>query len=1111
MSPPVSLRTFDLSPYFYPQTFPEGSLLTGRIVHVIQLSTAVDLANRFCGLPSGTADPSVLAAALKAVGRNTSKHKLLMIDNVRGAESLSSEDWDSVFSPLLSDHSSLEAVCVVCTGMMLSAACSQIGHLLARSSTLEILWFGPLTDSDVYNKSDTGLSNAVVKTLSEGLVQTKCLRTVGVTGWFFGEKFADVLKSAFAANVSNTSLEWVDLPATVEGWGMAFEALFSNRYTALKKIRVKFDSGRGIKDGVDNFQMVAESLLRWQESDFATSREVHMDFVLPSNLEVGDAGHMTVLSCWDKWVSANERAHALMLETRLEFQEVGFGGDERFMNEILKRSTQIKNLHICLHWFGDQTWHRDYSIDVDRFSLLCESIQSTDSAESISIRDPGLLFDCCAPLLRCLQHKRRLKELTWHGFDGSYGEENFRSLMDLLHVNIYLKVADISWVPGGKKVLVQEALRRSREQATYFSILRDAKFSFEEARAARVFLCGHPLAGKTSLRVTMMTTRQKESRILEYWKRKDKMEQYDRDLGHEWASIVGHFRSEYERALNLHATPFHINAWDHEEVDLLVGNLFELMSEMLRKKTPQAPSVCCKLVSEILGRQDASSRQMLAQPVLGPRILRSYLKEIRIKGHGNQETSLSGDCDSENGLVTEGTLGNILKKLSESCRKKNISVDRHVLQDLLSESEWQYFGYRLLCADTNTSLTAATFPRFQIRFSKEIVTNDETCILQRNIIRLDHNREGYSIIIENAEDGAHIDVLFQFSKRQRRDEAMLYVTEHILQEFKKFCASPDGCRGVTLETAIIRPECSQRLTPQKYRKEQVILERHLKDLFRKTVEKKFNLGQVTWPRDSKEGDLDVFNYEHFWKAVPEAGLFKGSQQIVELLSERDVEEIMEPIRERSRLIVERLTEVEQQLDSQLPQSAEGGLNNLSDERLSWRSEGVSSGCTKEDKKFSELHEHLEHVREHVEEHVDKAIASLSEQLQAIRKDIHQLQERLHTTLLSITTKIDTMLDTQLPVVGGFIPELGDLSSGLVPVNKMTLTELNNRRLSSLPKVDEEVWKFLRETIEPAKIPEDFRLHLVRYNSEIVLAGQSCAWLCRKCIDEGEKNDILKQL
>ncbi|KAL3676703.1 hypothetical protein R1sor_026651 [Riccia sorocarpa] len=705
------------------------------------------------------------------------------------------------------------------------------------------------------------------------------------------------------------------------------------------------------------------------------------------------------------------------------------------------------------------------------------------------------------------------------------------------------------------------------------------------------------------------------------------MEQYERDLSCEFATIVEYFRAQYGRALNLHTTPFHMNASNKVEVNPFVENLFALVSEMLRKKTPQAPSVCCKLISEILDPQHASSKQMVAKPVwkipdffnhiserldflhVGSfdqnlenqrRVLEAvilYMHDVgsifylpkcqRIvgdinwltskflgflisEGHGFQtKSAVSRSSSSIDGLVTKGTLVSILKELREICGKKKVNVDAQVLQDLLEnldlcypirtvegvqqyfiptifgrsarredltwgavphpESQWQYFGYRLLCADSDTtSLTAATFPRFQIQFRKEI-----------------------------------------FSKQKGRDAAVEYAREHILQEFRKFCASPQGCRGVTLETAIIRPECVQQLTPQKYRKEQIILERQLKAHFKGTVEKKLNL-----------------------------------EQAVELLCARDVEEIMEPVRERSRITVENSREVEQQLDSHLQQSTEGSVSNLGAERHSWRSEGGSSGSTQEDKGFSDIHEHLDNMEERVKKHVDKAVASLSKQLQAIRRDIQQLQELVYSTFSSVMTKIDTVVgysraledakvprlpfitftdvrfsqkmkgtmqigtpvrlhllcesrfrphsvdgqpglkltigdvnkewlrqisvnalkvfwalvkagvDSQLPGVAGLIPELGDLSGGLVPVTEMTLQELKNAKFSTLPTVErsgvaDDVWKFLKSTVQPATIPEHFKLELVRYNPGTVAVDQSYAWLCQKCVDEGEKNHVLK--
>ncbi|KAL3691643.1 hypothetical protein R1sor_005294 [Riccia sorocarpa] len=510
-------------------------------------------------------------------------------------------------------------------------------------------------------------------------------------------------------------------------------------------------------------------------------------------------------------------------------------------------------------------------------------------------------FTLC-PFLHPSSAEFRIEELKW-GLN-SYGkreEEYFRCLMDLLHINIYLEVVDIGHIYGGKKVLVQEALRRNKQQATYFSTLRDAKVAFGKAKAARVFLCGDPHAGKSTLRVSMMKTSHKESRIMKHWSRKfgsrwrnsgkgkylplkrtkgvdvellrdddqmqisiwdlagqeifralqslllpavtqacifvfvfspfhddqrfgritheDKMKQNKMDLGCSLAPIVDHFRAEYRQALNLHATPFHVDAWNEDEVNPFVENLYVIVSEMLQKKTPEAPSVFYRLISEILDPHDANSRQMVAAPVWGVQgflnhiskslealnvgsfdqgvadqrtvleaaiqymhdvgsifylpkcqlvvvdinwLTHKFLGYLISEGHGFQVKSHARTSFSEDGVVTKGTLDSHLEKLSQICRKKEVNVDPEVLKDLLvyldlcyslgsvqgvqeyfmptifgrsnardenqiltwgtapsSDTDWQYFGYRLVCKDTSTTaLTAAMFPRFQIRFRK---------------------------------------------------------------------------------------------------------------------------------------------------------------------------------------------------------------------------------------------------------------------------------------------------------------------------------------------------------------------------------------------------------
>ncbi|KAL3691337.1 hypothetical protein R1sor_004988 [Riccia sorocarpa] len=459
---------------------------------------------------------------------------MLRIGDLRGvSEYLSSEDWDYVFSPLLSNQTSLEAIYVQCdeTGMF-GAVLNQIGKLLAKGSTLEILWFSSLSGMQYSWIGCDHVSDAVVKTLSEGLIHSKCLRTVVVTevGGPVEKRFADVLKSACTTDVQNTSLEWIDLPAAMERLDMALEMLLSNSFKNLKMIHIGL-RGDADESTVDKFQMVAECLRRCQQPDFDTSRIVHLDY----DLRYAQTYDYRVMEIWDKWVRANEGP--FLLETRLLV--LGYGGPygwelrERWgavVCEMLTPSTQLKSLHICFEWDyynfrGEQpTWLHNMETS---FSLLCKNIQSIDSVESISIRgQEEILVKCGPPLFHCLHHKRRLKELTCNG--PWYVDEVFRSLMDLLQVNIYLEVVNLdkydSEDNGGDegKVLVQEALRRNREQRAYFSTLRDAKLPCEEAKAARVFLCGHPFAGKTTLRVTMMETKhcQKESRIRKYWTRK---------------------------------------------------------------------------------------------------------------------------------------------------------------------------------------------------------------------------------------------------------------------------------------------------------------------------------------------------------------------------------------------------------------------------------------------------------------------------------------------------------------------------------------------------------------------------------------------------------------
>ncbi|KAL3679264.1 hypothetical protein R1sor_022220 [Riccia sorocarpa] len=369
----------------------------------------------------------------------------------------------------------------------------------------------------------------VVKTLSEGLMQTKSLRVLGLTNGVLEREFADVLNNAFTANMQNISLEWIDLPAQVEALDMVLEALLiSNRFKNLKKIRLGLAAEHVPEHTVDSFQMLPDLLRRWERSDFDTSTEVRVDFEVSKNLypRHGDSVselEQRVLSCWDNWARANESA--LMLKTLLAIemqdqQHVKCGEWEVLINEMPKRFTQLKSLHIEFY-AQDVGLKWEHGLDMDHFSLLCKGIQSVDSVESIFICGPEhVLLNCCPPLFQCLQHKQRLKELS---IVGAWSVDKiFRCLMDFLQVNISVEEVDVlgdesKWPSDaeGKMVLVTETLRRNRECHT-LSTLRDATLPFEEAKGAGAFLCGSSQAGSISneayQRAKVQITRWKERR-----------------------------------------------------------------------------------------------------------------------------------------------------------------------------------------------------------------------------------------------------------------------------------------------------------------------------------------------------------------------------------------------------------------------------------------------------------------------------------------------------------------------------------------------------------------------------------------------------------------------
>ncbi|KAL2610566.1 hypothetical protein R1flu_029139 [Riccia fluitans] len=1384
--------------------------LQARQLAGISLSGGVREYNHFFEIPEELSDLSGqqkrVLEVLQAIGN--CKLDELIFDDVPGAELLSSEEWDSFFSSLLSGQSSLREISVRCTGTLYSTVCTHVGEFVAKSSTLEVLRFD--SPEDVRSSVRTTmipLSNAAVRALSEGLVQTKCLKNLHVLDKVGG--VADVLTSAFTGDVRNTSVEYLHLPGNLERLGIALPVLLSSNNQNLKLISSHLDWENVTQGVVDDFRKVAESFRTRESSVVDASRKVFLQFICEASAKFTEDDGRRAFSCLDSWADASERA--LMLKTNLKLNFPGTGRGEQgnlkqgdvkgWFSHAVKRYIHLNGLQVTLWWSSDKV------MDMYNFLLLCEGIQSNESVESLDIEygdRASVDRKCWTHLFDCLRHKLRLKRLRFRDYHA--GDETFRSLMDLLQVNIYLEDIVLSptwkWEPEGKRAMVKEALRRNRAQASYFSTLRDARLPFENARAGRIFLCGNPHAGKTMLRATMMETRQKTSWVkrqlnkpfglkrtkgldvellrddeemqvsiwdlagqeifralqtlllptvtqacvfafifnpmkddqhqqlemkehleeafgkeLESWLRfiasnypitgtflpevlivvthRDRMRMHNMEESCDWAErIAKGYRIIYKKALNLHEEIFYVDAQDVKEVKPFTERVFQLFCDMLQKKSPQAPSVCSKLISEILNRPS----EVISQPVwqvekfltfvskrletLGAgcftpaveterRVLEAlsrymhdvgsifvlphcnlvvvdinwlthkFLGTLISEGHGFEVKSGAGSYSSPDGFVSKLDLDKILMSVSRRNHRKKITTESQVLHDLLvsldlcyqvesikgdrffiptifqrgeirnanlswetaESSDWQHLGYRLLCESRDTSsLTSAVFPRFQIRFRKEMMDRwSYDC--QRDLIRLDWN--GYFIIVENdGVAGDHVDFLVRISKSKKRQEAMSFVKEQMLERFRMFCASHEGCRGVTMVTAIIRPECVQKLTARVYRGDQVILEKELIERLREAVEEKLLQEEITWPT-GEEGGESLINYEHIWPRAPEASLPKGCQRAVELLEEKDVSEVLKPLREKEEATLQRLCKLSEQLDDFKDAGKEGlelsrqkgdeGWRNLNDEGKAM----VRIVLDHSQRGFAGVHRGIEGVHDHLQEiHRD-----LSQQL----RTISDLQKKACSTLLSVMSKIDMMVGyseareaARLPrrpfitsndvglrekirgvvqigtavrlhfmcesrleqhVVedqpgmklivgdknkellrsilvnstkvfwfllkagvqvtlgaGSVIPELADLSqgskAGLVFAD-MTLDKL--KKLDSLPVMEksqmaEEVWMFLRDQLSPEKKnSSSFNLYLVKYNPGTVPVEESYAWLCKKCIDKGQKNKVLKLL
>ncbi|KAL2609872.1 hypothetical protein R1flu_028445 [Riccia fluitans] len=206
----------------------------------------------------------------------------------------------------------------------------------------------------------------------------------------------------------------------------------------------------------------------------------------------------------------------------------------------------------------------------------------------------------------------------------------------------------------------------------------------------------------------------------------------------------------------------------------------------------------------------------------------------------------------------------------------------------------EYFGFRMQCSDSErTLLTVSFFSRFQVRLRNRLRRrndhDDSRVISRRGLTKILEDR--HQIFVESdGTDGDHIDIMVRSLSATSRD-AREFVYEHIIDELRNFCATPEGCPGVSLVLGVIRTECVRELTPLACRGAILVedlsrvwiedSEKKLKVLLSSTVPDEISMKGRTWIEDS-------LTFQFPWPPISE--VMRGSFELAkDLLPEEYLE------------------------------------------------------------------------------------------------------------------------------------------------------------------------------------------------------------------------------
>ncbi|CAM6087213.1 unnamed protein product [Calypogeia fissa] len=350
-----------------------------------------------------------------------------------------------------------------------------------------------------------------------------------------------------------------------------------------------------------------------------------------------------------------------------------------------------------------------------------------------------------------------------------------------------------------------------------------------------------------------------------------------------------------------------------------------------------------------------------------------------------------------------------------------------------NRSNPNYRGLRLQCMDqSRTFLSPGFFQRFQVNLQKYL--RNQMFLqykIEKNLIVLQH--DGQEILVEKSgddglQDGDYVDILVKSFSPAGGGKDQNLVTD-VVKQVREFCASREGCPGVALEEAILRPRCVELLSLCWHRRKQAVLKT---DLTKAVMKKLFKSNRLElWDDNSYVNSIRDKSHIYWYRfhAAPEdKDLGAEDVEAMDMLSVLDITEAILKYRaglsEQRYAIFQAIDEVQSVAGADIPSTSQTTLQTEaevarvhSDIPITNQSQSPPDGESMwlsrfQDEQDRRMKEGLSMLGDVVRDAESNIISRIDEQTTILRHidasmgEMQILQQKLYSTLME---KLDEVM------------------------------------------------------------------------------------------------------